>query len=75
MYMWCFRGEKKKECKQFEVHKNKVHDNPSVKKRCGDKNNEYKDCQRNFLANCKTDEVHIVNLNENHDSKKQGQHE
>lgn len=65
--MWCFRGEKK-ECKQFEVCKNKVHDNPAVK-RSGEGNYEYKACQRNFLANCKTDEVHIVNLNQDHDSK------
>lgn len=52
-----------KECEQFEVHKNKVHDNTSVKRQYGDRNDEYKDCQRNFLAHCKTDEVHIVNLN------------
>lgn len=54
--MRCLRGEEKKkekECKQFEilhskVCKNKVHNNLSVKRRCGDGNDEYKDCKENF---------------------------
>lgn len=57
--MWCPRGEKKwKENKQLEilhcgVRKNKVNGNLSVKRRCGDGNDEHKDCQRESLVICK----------------------